>query len=109
MAVVNCIGFGGMQVDRAVTQEVLERLQPLRIEAALRAMEARTQRHSDKHQQLENSIKQAQYEATRAHRQYDAVDPNNRLVAGELERHWNETLIQLRDLEIELETLSTDG
>lgn len=108
MAAANCIGFGGMRVDRAVAQEVLERLQPLGIEAALQAMEAHTQRHSDKRQQLENSIKQAQYEAARARRQYDAVDPDNRLVAGELERRWNEKLIQLRDLEIELETLSTD-
>ncbi|WP_246710625.1 zinc ribbon domain-containing protein [Rhizobium leguminosarum] len=108
MAVGNCVGFGGMRVDRAVAQEVLERLQPLGIEAALRAMEAQTQRHGDKHQQLENSIKQAQYEAARARRRYDAVDPDNRLVAGELERRWNEKLIQLRDLEIELETLSTD-
>ena len=36
LAVGNCIGFGGMRVDRAVAQEVLERLQPLGIEAALR-------------------------------------------------------------------------
>lgn len=108
MAVGNCIGFGGMRVDRAVAQEVLERLQPLGIEAALRAMEAHTQRHSDKKQQLENSIKQAQYEAARARRQYDAVDPDNRLVAGELERRWNEKLIQLRDLEVQFEILSAD-
>ncbi len=65
MAAANCIGFGGMRVDRAVAQEVLERLQPLGIEAALQAMEAHTQRHSDKRQQLENSIKQVQYEAAR--------------------------------------------
>lgn len=108
MAVGNCIGFGGMRVDRAVAQEVLDRLQPLGIEAALRTMEAHTQRHSDKQQQLENSIKQAQYEAARARRQYDAVDPDNRLVAGELERRWNDKLIQLRDLEVQLETLSSD-
>jgi len=108
MAVGNCIGFGGMRVDRAVAQEVLERLQPLGIEAALRAMEAHTQRHSDNQQQLENLIKQAQYEAARARRQYDAVDPGNRLVAGELERRWNEKLILLRDLEVQFEMLSTD-
>ena len=39
-AVDNCIGFGGMRVDRVVAQEVLDRLQPLGIEAALAAMEA---------------------------------------------------------------------
>ncbi|ARM14916.1 ATP-binding protein [Rhizobium sp. 9T] len=71
-------------------------------------MEAHTQRHSDNQQQLENLIKQAQYEAARARRQYDAVDPGNRLVAGELERRWNEKLILLRDLEVQFEMLSTD-
>jgi excisionase family DNA binding protein len=102
----NCIGFGGMRVDRVVAQEVLDRLQPLGIEAALAAMEAQEDQQCDKRQQVENAIQQAQYEAARARRQYDAVDPDNRLVAGELERRWNEKLIQLRDLEIQRENLS---
>src|SRR5580658_181615 len=104
-AVANCIGFGGMRVDRVVAQEVLDRLQPLGIEAALAAMEAQEDQQHDKRQQVENAIQQAQYEAARARRQYDAVDPDNRLVAGELERRWNEKLVQLRDLEIQLESL----
>jgi DNA invertase Pin-like site-specific DNA recombinase len=102
-AVDNCIGFGGMRVDRHIAQEALDRLQPLGIEAALVAMEAQTERQSDKRQQIENAIRQAQYEAARARRQYDAVDPDNRLVASELERRWNEKLLQLRDLETQLE------
>ena len=69
------------------------------------AMEAAKGQQCDKRQQIENAIQQAQYEAARARRQYDAVDPDNRLVAGELERRWNERLIQLRDLEIQLENL----
>jgi hypothetical protein len=105
-AVDSCIGFGGMRVDRAVAQEVLDRLQPLGIEAALAAMETQNQTHRDKRQQIENAIKHAQYEAARARRQYDVVDPDNRLVAGELERRWNEKLVQLRDLEVQLEALA---
>jgi len=104
-AVSNCIGFGGMRVDRVVAQEVVGRLQPLGIEAALAAMEADKEQQCDKRQQIENAIQQAQYEAARARRQYDAVDPDNRLVAGELERRWNEKLVQLRDLEIQRESL----
>ena len=104
-AVANCIGFGGMRVDRVVAQEVLDRLQPLGIEAALAAMEAQEDQQHDKRQQVENALQQAQYEAARARRQYDAVDPDNRLVAGELERRWNEKLVQLRDLEIQRESL----
>jgi excisionase family DNA binding protein len=105
-AVDNCIGFGGMRIDRTVAQEVLDRLQPLGIEAALAAMQSYNERQSDKRQQIENATQQAQYEAARARRQYDAVDPDNRLVAGELERRWNEKLVQLRDLEMQLDNLS---
>ena len=95
-----------MRVDRAVAQEVLDRLQPLGIEAAFAAMQAQDERQCDQRQQIENAVQQAQYEAARARRQYDAVDPDNRLVAGELERRWNEKLVQLRDLEIELDQLN---
>jgi DNA invertase Pin-like site-specific DNA recombinase len=102
----NCIGFGGMRVDRVVAQDVLNRLQPLGIEAALAAMQAHSEHQDDKRKQLENAIQQAQYEAARARRQYDAVDPDNRLVAGELERRWNDKLVQVRDLEIQLESVN---
>ena len=102
-AVNTCIGFGGMRVDRVVAQEVLDRLQPLGIEAALAAVQAQTEQRSDKRRQVENAVQQAQYEAARARRQYDAVDPENRQVASELERRWNERLVQLRDLESQLE------
>src|SRR6195256_2279425 len=105
-AVANCIGFGGMRVDRVVAQEVLDRLQPLGIEAGLAAVGGQEDQQHDKHQQVENAIQQVQYEAARAGRQYDAVDPDNRLVAGELERRWNEKLVQLRDLEIQRESLN---
>ncbi len=49
-------------------------------------------------------IERAQYEADLAERRYDAVDPNNRLIAATLEQRWNEALQRLRDLEAELAT-----
>ncbi|MGF6313593.1 excisionase family DNA binding protein [Bradyrhizobium sp. i1.8.4] len=107
-AVNNCIGFGGMRVDRAVAQEVLDRLQPLGIEAALAVLEAQGQEHGDKRRQVENACRQARYEVDRARRQYDAVDPDNRLVAGELERRWNEKLSRLRELEDELDRFAAE-
>jgi hypothetical protein len=75
--------------------EVLERLEPLGIEAALAAMNDHEQEHLEKRRQLENRFEQARFEAARAHRQYDHVDPANRLVASELERRWNEKLVDL--------------
>src|SRR4029077_13194792 len=59
----------------------------------------------EKQRQIELALEQARYEATRARRQYDTVDPDNRLVAGELERRWNAALAAVRALEEELEAL----
>lgn len=101
-----CISFGGMRVDRAVGNEVVARLQPLGIEAALAAQEERGRADADKRRQLELSLEQARYEATRARRQYDAVDPDNRLVAGELEARWNARLETVADLESEIRELA---
>ncbi len=51
----------------------------------------------DQHWQLR--LEHARYEVQRAQRQYDAVEPENRLVARELERRWNDALTALRELE----------
>jgi DNA invertase Pin-like site-specific DNA recombinase len=100
-----CISFGGMRVNRAVSAEIIRRLQPLGIEAAMAAEAARGQAHGDKRRQLELSLEQARYEAARARRQYDAVDPDNRLVAGELEARWNARLSAVAALEDEIKAL----
>ena len=102
IAANSCIAFGGMRVDRAVAAEVLDRIQPLGIEAALAALAAQDEEQSEKRRQLENAIQAARYEASRAHRQYDAVDPENRIVASELERRWNEKLSRVHAIEEEL-------
>ena len=101
-----CISFGGMRIDRDVAAEVIERLQPLGIEAALAAQAARSRANEDKRGQVELALEQARYEVGRARRQYDAVDPDNRLVAAELEKRWNDRLAVVRNLETELEGLT---
>jgi len=101
-----CISFGGMRINREVGAEVIERLQPLGIEAALAAQVARSRANEDKRRQVELALERARYEVARARRQYDAVDPDNRLVASELEKRWNERLTVVRSLESELEGLT---
>lgn len=108
LAAARCITFGGMRVDRVLAKEVLERLQPLGVEAALAAVEALGQQRSEKKGQLDLALQQARYEAARAQRQYDAADPENRLVASELERRWNERLATVRDLELEIDQLDSN-
>jgi excisionase family DNA binding protein len=101
-----CISFGGMRVDHAVGMEVIARVQPLGVEAALAAMEAHSREDQEKRRQVELALEQARYETARARRQYDAVDPDNRLVAGELERRWNERLLAAHALEDERDALA---
>jgi excisionase family DNA binding protein len=101
-----CISFGGMWVDHAVGMEVIARVQPLGVEAALAAMEAHSRENQEKRRQVELALEQARYETARARRQYDVVDPDNRLVAGELERRWNERLLAARALEDERDALA---
>ncbi len=106
-----CIAFGNMRIDAAVSAEVLRIIAPLGLEAALQAIADRERTGTEKLRQLELAREQARYEAARAHRQYDAVDPDNRLVAGDLERRWNERLAEVTRLEeqmrIDRETQTT--
>jgi DNA invertase Pin-like site-specific DNA recombinase len=101
-----CISFGSLRVDQAIGSEVVRLLQPLGLEAALQAIAAREVEAGTKRRQVELALEQARYEAVRARRQYDAVDPDNRLVAGELERRWDVTLTAVKALEEELDGLS---
>lgn len=102
-----CISFGSLRIDRGVGAEVVERLQPLGIDAALGAIKACGVEHEQKRRHLELALEQARYEASRAARQYDAVDPDNRIVAAELERRWNDRLRIVHDLEAELDVLAS--
>jgi len=100
-----CISFGGLRADHAVGSEVLRVLKPLGVNAAVRALEAQTSQTSAAQRQLELALQQARFSAAHARRQYDAVDPANRLVAGELERRWNEALQVVHRIEGEIAAL----
>lgn len=100
-----CISFGALRVDEAVGAEIVRLLQPLGVEAAIQAIAQCEHQSGEKQRQIELALEQARYEATRARRQYDTVDPENRLVAHELERRWNGALAAVRALEEELEAL----
>jgi len=89
----------------AAADNVVRVLPPLGIEAAVHAIAGSEQRAGEKRRQVELALEQARYEAVRARRGYDAVDPDNRLVAGELERRWEAALAAVRTLEAELEEL----
>lgn len=101
----SCISFGALRVDQAIVQQVLSALRPLGLQAALQAIEQCAQDDRTKRRQVELALEQARFEAARAQRQFDAVDPANRLVAAELERRWNERLAQAASRQAELDAL----
>ena len=103
-----CISFGSMRIDRDVAKEVLRVVQPLGIKAALQAIEERANESHIKRCQIGLALEQSRFEAARAHRQFDAVDPGNRLVANELERRWNERLGIVAQYEAKLQELDAE-
>jgi excisionase family DNA binding protein len=103
-----CISFGTRHPDEAVAQEVLEAIGGNAIEAALQAAEQMRQQGEGRRRASEMELEQARYEARLAERRYEAVDPDQRLVAAELEARWNAALEKVRDLEKKLQTMASD-
>jgi len=101
----SCLSAGGLRLDEAVVREVLSVIQPVGIEAALLALDQLTNRNDQKRESLALGLERARFEARRAQRRYDAVDPDNRLVAGELEHRWNQALEQVAELEAKIAAL----
>lgn len=99
----NCIAFGGISVDEAISREVLRVVEPAAIEAAVLAAQQAADEQDAVLQALHRDLEAARYAARRAFKQYDAADPDNRLVAGELERRWNQALERVQALELRIE------
>jgi len=94
-----CIAFGATNVDAMISRELLKVVQPAAVEASKLAMEKLNEQADAVLQALQTDLQAARYQASRAQRQYDATDPENRLVADELERRWNSALKIVADLE----------
>ena len=94
----DCMSFRCDLLDAAIAEEVLKALQPAEIELALAALQELESRDRTISRQWQMRLERAEYEAALAERRYQEVDPSQRLVAGTLERRWNEALLQLEDL-----------
>ena len=98
-----CIAFGGTSVDEVIEQEVLRVVQPAAVEAAVLASEEEARKQDEVLQALRRDLEAARYSAGRAQKQYDTADPENRLVADELERRWNQALQRVREVELRID------
>lgn len=94
-----CQSVAGRVLDELVSQQALAVLEPASVELSLRAADDLQQERERLHQQWQQRVERAGYEVDRAARQYQAVEPENRLVARELERRWEEALLQQRRIE----------
>jgi DNA invertase Pin-like site-specific DNA recombinase len=95
----NCISFGGTKVDAAFESEILRVLTPGAIEAAMENSTRAAEETTEKIRMLELELREAKYQAQRAQRQYDVVEPENRLVAETLEQRWNAAMEHVQFLE----------
>ena len=100
-----CVMFGGLRADGLVSEQLMQSMAPLAMEAALAAIDSLQGVNDERIEQKAMGLEHARYEVIRARRQYDAVDPANRLVAAELERRWNHALTTEAQHEAELATL----
>jgi Recombinase zinc beta ribbon domain len=103
-----CISFGGLRVGEAVSREVVAVLTPGAIEAALKSATDVAGKHDELKRAIELELEQAEYEAERARRQFDAVEPANRLVAATLESRWDAALRMVNELRTRLEALGEE-
>jgi DNA invertase Pin-like site-specific DNA recombinase len=94
-----CIAFGGLRVDDAIEEALLSVVGPGAIAAATAAEQEAGQRRDQVRDALGRDLEAAHYAADRAFRQYDAADPANRLVTGELEARWNKALAHVAEVE----------
>jgi hypothetical protein len=94
-----CQSMTSRPVDAAVVAAFLGAVSPISLRVAMQVLDQVEQDLIAQRRQRELQLEQARYEARLAQRQYDAVDPANRLVAGELERRWNEKLERVAQLE----------
>lgn len=94
-----CQEVRGLGLDEVVEDLLLKALAPDQIDLALAALSELDQEYANLKRQRELHLERLRYEAERARRQYDAVEPENRLVARTLERRWEEALRELEKAE----------
>jgi Recombinase/Recombinase zinc beta ribbon domain len=97
-----CIAFGGLRVDDTIEAAILNLVEPGAIAAAIEADTQAAARRDQARDAMLRDLEAARYAADRAFRQYDATDPENRLVAAELEARWNKALRRVDDIAVRI-------
>jgi DNA invertase Pin-like site-specific DNA recombinase len=89
-----CQYLAGAPIDEAVVREFFKVLQPAEIDALERVSSRQVEHQQDLVRHLEQEVTRLAYAAKRAERQYNCVDPENRLIAATLEKKWENALAE---------------
>ncbi len=95
-------------LDDLVSRQVLKAVEPASLALSLKAAEGIERERARLHKQWQQQLERAEYKVSRAKRQYDAVEPENRLVARELEQQWEEALREQRGLQDQFDRLQAE-
>jgi excisionase family DNA binding protein len=101
-----CMAFGAWRVDEAVRAALVRAVEPLAVAAAVEADRVQQGERAERRRIAELELEQARYEAQLAERRYAACDPDNRLIAAQLEKSWEAALRRVRDCEQAIEEVS---
>lgn len=96
-----CTTVPSPKIDRAVTGRLMQVMQPANLDLALEVMDRLLQEEDEADKGWKFALERARYEVERAERQYQQVEPENRLVARSLETLWDKKLAELARLEDE--------
>jgi DNA invertase Pin-like site-specific DNA recombinase len=94
-----CQSLVGEPLERLAAEQILQVVTPAGLELSLRAAEQREQERAALEKQWRLRLERVNQDTARAYRQYDAVEPEDRLVARALERKWDQALLAQRALE----------
>lgn len=97
-----CQSLGGRRLEQRVCDELFAVLEPASLAATAAALTEADTRHAERLKAFELAVERARFEAERARRQFDAVEPENRLVARTLEAAWDDKLTAVRRAETDL-------
>ena len=95
----NCQSLTGRVLDDLVARQILKVLEPASLELSMSAAADMQRERAELHQQWRQRLERAGFQKDRAARQYHAVEPENRLVARELEQRWEQAILEERTLQ----------
>ena len=102
-----CLSVAGKRIDETIAAEMLRAVTPMAIEAAEEAERMLKDEDQDRRRIAELELQQAQYDASLAERRYAACDPDNRLIAAQLEKAWESALQRVERCREQLDRTQT--